>query len=103
MLWVMHRTIALCCLLVGCAGREYGARCDHNDECDDSLSCFGGELGCVYTCTVENDFSCPDGYGCVGPRDLEPKLCVKLCESDRDCPEEWVCASVTQEKFCSPR
>lgn len=88
----MKALLILCLVLASC-GREYGERCSSSDECQDSLTCFGqaGAARCMFTCTNDNGFTCPDGYVCFGPRDLRPKGCYRQCEVDTDCPAEWAC------------
>lgn len=71
-----------------------------------------GEIGCYpqtyhtvpYTqghdCSLEN--KCAMGFRCMGNQGDADRYCASTCESDRDCPPKYRCATVRKGKELDP-
>lgn len=80
---------------------ENGARCNANEECRGGL-CFRGASGthvCVSPCSTQRG-GCPAGSACRTPLVGELSSCFRLCESDEECLDDYVCRLRGQFKFC---
>ncbi|HEY5922619.1 MAG TPA: hypothetical protein VIV11_13150 [Kofleriaceae bacterium] len=95
------RQALILALMWGCGG-DYLDVCSVDEDCAEELTCFTAighvEARCVFVCNRENNFTCPAGYGCYGPRDFSPKPCVPICSTAAECPDGWQCNQ--QSRMC---
>lgn len=84
-------------------GNEVGSTCAVDEDCGDPTNgaecCTGGKCGpdgwCSPRCDTDRD--CPDGYVCV---DHDGSRCFYTCETDRDCPADFVCEEKDSRLSC---
>jgi hypothetical protein len=84
-------------------GNEVGSMCAESSDCGDPGAgadcCLGGKCGpdgwCSPRCDTDRD--CPDDFVCV---DRDGKWCFLTCETDRDCPLDFLCEEKDQRLSC---
>jgi hypothetical protein len=82
---------------------EIGTVCDVDEECGDPAAgaecCTGGKCGPDGWCSprCETDRDCPESFVCV---DHDGSRCFQTCETNRDCPVDWRCEEKNERLSC---
>lgn len=103
----MGRVLQIFCCVVffglsiyGCAA-EVGDTCTTNTDCGAELFCDGSMAGgyCTRSPCAANE--CPEEAVCI-QFDDNSTFCMKRCESDGDCRNEYVCVgNFGDAPFCN--
>lgn len=84
-------------------GNDVGSTCAVDTDCGDPAAgaecCTGGKCGpegwCSPRCQTDRD--CPADFVCV---DHDGSRCFLVCETDRDCPLDFICEDKDQRLSC---